>query len=86
MRLVKVPLILIEDHVINLKLLASAYIEETDDYPKKWMVRYYMDLAYNVEDNDGETFSIEFKTRKAAVEALAKITAATDTVMIEETE
>lgn len=87
MRLVKVPLVLIEDHVINLKLLATAYVEETDDYPKKWLVRYFLDTAYDYEDDDGEDgYSIEFKTKKAAQEALAKIAGFSDTVLIEEAE
>lgn len=85
MRLSKVPLLVVEEHLINLNLLVNAYVDETDDYPKRWLIRYFMDTAYTQEDSEGNHgATIEFRTRKAAVEALAKLASAADSLVIEE--
>lgn len=85
MRLGRVPLLVVADHVINLRLLVNAYVEESDTYAKKWCIRYFMDTAYTQEDGEGEHgIVIEFKTKKAALETLATIATAADSFVIED--
>lgn len=89
MRLTRVPLLHLDDHVINLNFLLNAYLEsDDDDYPVKYGVRYFMDATAGCTDpEDGNPgVLIKCKTKKAAVEMLKFIATATDTVMIEESD
>ena len=84
MRLARVPLVVIQDHVINLNLLANAYVEK-DNYGSKWVIRYFMDTATMQEDDNGaQGACIEFASKKAALTALQALSTATDTLMVEE--
>lgn len=91
MRVARVALHLIksgdECHVINLKLLLNAYIEKSGDYPIKYGIRYYMDTAIALGDEDGQVGDlITFASKKAAFAAMAALAAATDTLLVEEEE
>jgi len=84
-RLSKVPLVVIQDHVINLNLLLNAYIDQYESYPAKYGIRYFMDSANVQEDENGAQGAlIQFSSKKAAVAGLAALAAATDTLMVEE--
>lgn len=87
MRLSKVPLVVVQEHVINLNLLLNAYVEQYESYPAKYGIRYFMDSANVQEDEDGNQGAlIRFSSKKAALAGLASIAAATDTLLVEEEE
>jgi hypothetical protein len=87
MRLSKVPLVVVQDHVINMNLLLNAYVDTYSSYPTKYGIRYFMDSATQPEDENGVPGSfIHFSSKKAAVAGLAALAAATDTLMVEEEE
>lgn len=79
-------LLQVEDHVINLKLLLNAYVEQHESYPAKFGIRYFVDAAAGPqEDENGNQGSlIEFSSKKKALEGLAKIASATDTLIIDD--
>lgn len=85
MRLTRVPLVQIENHVINLDHFVNAWVgETTEEYGSKpWKLWYYTDID---RSDEGDLFAafIRFKTRKAALDALVKITSCTDTLMVDE--
>lgn len=85
MRLARVPLVQIEDHVINLNLLLNAYLDNDGGYTPKFGIRYFMDSATQPEDENGApgTF-ILIGTKKKSLEALALLTSSTDTLLVEE--
>lgn len=85
MRLARVPLVQIEDHVINLNLLLNAYVDQYESYPAKYGIRYFMDAATMQEDENGAQGAlIQFGSKKKALEALALLTSSTDTLLVEE--
>lgn len=85
MRLTRVPLVQIENHVINLNYFVNAWVDETtDEYGgKPWKLWYYTNIDRSDEE-DLFAVAIRFKTRKAALDALAKITSCTDTLVVDE--
>lgn len=87
MRLSKVPLVVIQDHVINLNLLVNAYVDINGSYPTKYGIRYFTDSGYVAEDENGVPGNfISFPSKKAAIAGLARLAAATDTLLVEEEE
>lgn len=87
MRLSKVPLVIVQDHVINLNLLLNAYLDQYESYPAKYGIRYFMDAANMQEDENGAQGAlIKFSSKKAAVAALSALATATDTLVVEEEE
>jgi hypothetical protein len=84
MRLSKVPLVIVGEHVINLNLLANAHVDGGGPYGK-YGIRYFMDLANTQEDDDGnQGCFIPFSSKKAAVAALVALSTASDTLIMEE--
>jgi hypothetical protein len=74
----KVPLIRIEDTLVNLEYLVTAWYEHEGSYGQ-------YALCYALYNND-TVFHITFRTKKAAIEALDQIMLAIDIPIIEEDE